>query len=114
MKILKTLQYKITYIEYSSSYLRMQKSKLENKDSLIDLVKKAIELLCEHNISSVVILSSYKINSVLKESFGIDIKVDKIGRILSRIAKLNQLKRLSTNIPKYKLHISKVSSLEFF
>ncbi|MFX1487895.1 MAG: hypothetical protein ACFFBI_02020 [Promethearchaeota archaeon] len=92
----------------------MTREKLESRESLINLVRNAIELLCEKNISSVVILSSYKINSVLKEHFGIDIKVDKIGRILSRIAKLNELKRLSTNIPKYKLQISKVSSLQFF
>jgi hypothetical protein len=92
----------------------MQRNNVENKESLIFLVKKAIEMLCEKNISSVVILSSYKINSVLKENFGVNIKVDKIGRILSKIAKLNQLKRLSTNIPKYKLQISRVSSLEFF
>ena len=43
----------------------------------------------------------------------LDIKVDKIGRLLSVIAKRNQLKRLSTNIPKYKLNISKFSSLIF-
>ncbi|MFX1479313.1 MAG: hypothetical protein ACFFCI_14360 [Promethearchaeota archaeon] len=92
----------------------MTREKLETRESVINLVRKAIELLCEKNISSVVILSSYKINSVLKDQFGIDIKVDKIGRILSRIAKLNELKRLSTNIPKYKLQISKVSSLQFF
>jgi hypothetical protein len=91
----------------------MKKTQAENKENLINLVKKAIELLCEKNISSVVILSSYKINSVLRENYGIDIKVDRIGRILSRVAKLNKLKRLSTNIPKYKLHISKVSSLQF-
>ncbi|MFX0080976.1 MAG: hypothetical protein ACFE94_04410 [Candidatus Hodarchaeota archaeon] len=92
----------------------MIKTKAENRESLISLVKKAIELLCEKNISSVVILSSYKINSVLRENYGVDIKVDRIGRILSRVAKLNQLKRLNTNIPKYKLQISKVSSLQFF
>ncbi|MFW9866464.1 MAG: hypothetical protein ACFFEN_10250 [Candidatus Thorarchaeota archaeon] len=92
----------------------MTREKLETRESLINLVRKAIELLCEKNISNVVILSSYKINSVLKEHYGIDIKVDKIGRILSRIAKLNELKRLSTNIPKYKLQISRVSSLQFF
>ena len=92
----------------------MQRNKVESKESLIFLVKKAIEMLCEKNISSVVILSSYKINSVLKENFGVNIKVDRIGRILSNVAKLNQLKRLSTNIPKYRLQISKVSSLEFF
>jgi len=91
----------------------MDINKNESRETLIQLVRRAIELLCEKNISSVVILSSYKINSVLRESFGVDIKVDRIGRILSKIAKLNELKRLSTNIPKYKLHISKVSKLEF-
>ncbi len=92
----------------------METNQKESRETLIQLVRRAIELLCEKNISSVVILSSYKINSVLRESFGVDIKVDKIGRILSKVAKLNELKRLSTNIPKYKLHISKVSKLEFF
>ena len=91
----------------------MQKTQVENKEKLIGLVKKAIELLCERNISSMVVLSSYKINSILKENYGVDIKVDRIGRVLSRIAKLNQLKRLSTNIPKYKLMVSRVSSLQF-
>ncbi|MFX1583277.1 MAG: hypothetical protein ACFFDL_01680 [Promethearchaeota archaeon] len=85
-----------------------------NKETILKLVKQAIERLCEKNISEVVILSSYKINSVLKENYGIDIRVDRIGRILSNIAKRNQLKRLNTNIPKYKLNISSVSSLEFF
>ena len=84
------------------------------KDIVLKYVKKAIEMLCEKNISEVVILSSYKINSVLKENYGINIRVDRIGRILSSIAKRNQLKRLKTNIPKYKLNISNVSSLEFF
>lgn len=92
----------------------MKKIQVENRESLINLVKKGIELLCEKNISRVVILSSYKINSVLRDNYGVDIKVDRIGRILGRVAKLNQLKRLNTNIPKYKLHISKVSSLQFF
>ncbi|MBA7618582.1 hypothetical protein ES703_25912 [subsurface metagenome] len=92
----------------------MNRDQIESRESLIKLVKKAIELLAEKNISQTVILSSYKINSVLKESFGINIKVDKIGRVLSKIAKLNELKRLNTNIPKYKLQISKVSSLKFF
>ena len=92
----------------------MVNKQLESRESLIKLVKKAIELLCEKNISSVVILSSYKINSVLKDNYGINLKVDQIGRVLSKVAKLNQLKRLNTNIPKYKLQISKVSSLQFF
>ena len=65
----------------------MDINKNESRETLIQLVRRAIELLCEKNISSVVILSSYKINSVLRESFGVDIKVDRIGRILSKIAK---------------------------
>ncbi|MFX1456420.1 MAG: hypothetical protein ACFFDB_13685 [Promethearchaeota archaeon] len=92
----------------------MNSTPVDNKENLIDLVRRAIELLCEKNISSVVILSSYKINSILKEHYGVKIKVDRIGRILSRVAKLNELKRLSTNIPKYRLNVSRASSLQFF
>ena len=84
-----------------------------DKETLINLVKQGIEMLAERNISNVVILSSYKINSVLKDNYGIDIKVDRIGRILSTVAKNNHLKRLNTNIPKYKLQISKVSGLQY-
>ncbi|MFW9895043.1 MAG: hypothetical protein ACFFD7_04490 [Candidatus Thorarchaeota archaeon] len=92
----------------------MNSTPVDNKENLIDLVRRAIELLCEKNISSVVILSSYKINSILKEHYGVNIKVDRIGRILSRVAKLNELKRLSTNIPKYRLNVSRATSLQFF
>ena len=92
----------------------MKSEKDFDRENLLIFVKKAIKLLCENNISAVVILSSYKINSVLKENFGINIKVDKIGRILSNIAKRNKLSRLSTNIPKYKLKISNFPSLKFF
>jgi hypothetical protein len=91
----------------------MNKARVESKETLIGLVKRAIELLCEKNLSAIVVLSSYKINSILKENFGVNIKVDRIGRVLGKIAKLNQLKRLSTNIPKYKLAVSQVSSLQF-
>jgi hypothetical protein len=84
-----------------------------DKETLVKFVKQAIELLCEKNISSIVILSSYKINSVLKENYGVDIRADRIGRILSNLARHNQLKRLGTNIPKYKLQISKLSTLEY-
>ncbi len=85
-----------------------------DKETLINLVKQGIEMLAEKNISNVIILSSYKINSVLKDNYGVDIKVDRIGRILSTVAKNNQLKRLGTNIPKYKLQISKVSGLQYY
>jgi hypothetical protein len=87
--------------------------KSTEKEKLILLIKKGIELLCEKNISNVVILSSYKINSVLKDNYGVNIKVDRIGRVLSNIAKRNELKRLSTNIPKYKLQISMLPNLKY-
>ena len=84
-----------------------------DKETLLKFVRSAIELLCEKNISSVVILSSYKINSVLKEHYGVNIRVDRIGRVLSKLAERNHLIRLSTNIPKYRLSIAKLSTLEF-
>jgi len=96
------------------NYIIMYMENQPDKEALTKLVKQAIEMLCEKNISSVVILSSYKINSILKDSFAIDIRVDRIGRVLSNVARRNQLKRLSTGIPKYKLHISKVTSLKYF
>ncbi|MFO8018703.1 MAG: hypothetical protein R6U96_08720 [Promethearchaeia archaeon] len=92
----------------------MKSNKDKEKEKLIQNIEKAIKLLCEKNISEVVILSSYKIHSVLKDNYGMNLRVDKIGRILSTIAKRNKLKRLTTNIPKYKLHISNVSDLKFF
>lgn len=85
----------------------------EDNLKLQEYVKKAIVLLCQKNFSDVVVLSSYKINSVLREYFGVDIKVDRIGRMLAKIAKKNQLKRLQTNIPKYSLKISRLSKLKF-
>ncbi len=85
-----------------------------DKETLIKLVKQGIEMLADRNISSIVILSSYKINSVLKDNYGVDIKVDRIGRILSIVAKNNQVKRLTTQIPKYQLQSSKVGRLQYF
>ena len=84
-----------------------------DKETLIKLVKQGIEMLAEKNLSSILVLSSYKINSVLKDNYGVDIKVDRIGRILSNVAKNNKLKRLSTQIPKYQLQISKVARLQY-
>jgi len=84
-----------------------------DKETLIKLVKQGIEMLAERNISSILVLSSYKINSVLKDNYGVDIKVDRIGRILSNIAKNNKLKRLGTQIPKYQLQKSKVGRLQY-
>ncbi|MBY9005894.1 MAG: hypothetical protein KGD63_03965 [Candidatus Lokiarchaeota archaeon] len=92
----------------------MEKEKYNSKIGLAKLIKRAIELLCEKNFSEVVVLSSYKISSILNDNFGINIKADKIGRFLSNLAKRNDLKRLNTNIPKYKLHISHLTNLKFF
>ena len=84
-----------------------------NKDDIKSLMQKAIKMLCEKNISEIVILSSYKINSLIAEKFGVNIKIERVGRILSNIAKRNGLKRLSTNIPKYRLKLSKFPTLSF-
>ena len=83
--------------------------KLDLKES----IKKAIRLLVQKQVSRTIILSSYKINAVLKINYGINVRVDKIGRILAQVAKRNNLPRLPTNIPKYKLDLNKTSRLEF-
>ena len=62
MKSLKIFQHNII--------VRMEKQiDHSDKENLLKLIKQAIEMLCEKNISEVVILSSYKINSVLKEEY---------------------------------------------
>ncbi|GAB4318147.1 MAG: hypothetical protein Kow0069_21190 [Promethearchaeota archaeon] len=86
-----------------------EKEKLELRKN----IRRAIKFLCEKQVSKTVILSSYKINAVLKSYFGIDVKVDRIGRVLSRIAKVNHLKRLPTNIPKFVLRTDKLPELVF-
>ena len=85
----------------------MPKKNEKETESILDSLKKAVDLLVHRQISQTVILSSYKINTVLKENFGIDIKVDRVGRALSKYAKQEHLKRLTTNIPKYELNITK-------
>jgi hypothetical protein len=99
--------------KYSNIMQMDNRGNKPDKETLIKLVKQGIEMLAERNISSILVLSSYKINSVLKDNYGVDIKVDRIGRILSSVAKKNKLKRLGTQIPKYQLQISKVGRLEY-
>ncbi len=70
---------------------------------LRDVVVEAVDFLVENQRSETLILSSYKINTVFKTHLGVDFRVDRIGRALSRFAKKQKLERLSTNIPKYKL-----------
>ncbi len=86
---------------------------MPEKFDLKESMKKAIRLLVQKQVSRTIILSSYKINAVLKSNYGVNARVDKIGRILSQVAKRNNLPRLPTNIPKYKLDLDKTNRLEF-
>ena len=74
---------------------------------LRDYLVEAVDFLVEKQVSETLILSSYKINTVFKTHFGVNFRVDRIGRALSRFAKKQKLERLGTNIPKYKLTVSK-------
>lgn len=85
----------------------MEQLKDVDQEMIGDFVKKAINLLLAKQISETVILSSYKISTVLKNYFGVELKVDRIGRSLARLAKQNKLRRISTKIPKYELRLSK-------
>ena len=81
--------------------------RLKKKEkSLKDYVVEAVNFLVENQRSETLILSSYKINTVFKTHLGVNFRVDRIGRALSRFAKKHNLERLSTNIPKYKLIVS--------
>jgi hypothetical protein len=80
-------------------------------ETISTFVKQAIDMLVKKQVSETVILSSYKINTVLKNFFGREFKVDRIGRALARIAKNNKLKRISTRIPKYIVRTTKFKSL---
>jgi hypothetical protein len=81
--------------------------KKESSETIRPFVDKAIFMLIKNQISDTLILSSYKINTVIKNNFGKDFKVEVVGRCLARIAKQNQLRRISTRIPKYELGKSK-------
>jgi hypothetical protein len=61
----------------------------------------------QKQISETLILSSYKINTVLKTYMGVEFKIDKIGRALAKIAKQNKLKKIPTKIPKYEMRVTK-------
>ncbi len=82
-------------------------TKTASQETIMEFVKRAINLLLDNQISDTLILSSHKINSVLKDKCGVNFKIDRIGRALSKIAKQQQLKRISTRIPKYELKASR-------
>jgi hypothetical protein len=88
----------------TSTYTSEQNTKAEGLNTF---VHRAINLLMQNQISETLILSSYKISTVMKNYFGMDYKTEQIGRYLARIAKEHKLKKISTKIPKYELKKSK-------
>ena len=78
-----------------------------SQDTLTEFVKQAINLLITGQVSETLILSSHKINTILEERFGTSFPVDRIGRVLARIANEHEFKRLTTKIPKYELNLAK-------
>ena len=82
-------------------------TKTASQETIMEFVKRAINLLLDNQISDTLILSSHKINSILKDKCGVNFKIDRIGRALSKLAKQQQLKRISTRIPKYELKASR-------
>ena len=73
------------------------------KEKLSEFVKQAINLLLEGQVSETLILSSYKIKTVLNQRLGKNFKVDRVGRCLASIAKQKKLEKLNTRVPKYVL-----------
>lgn len=67
----------------------------------------------KRQIGNCLVLSSYKVASVLKDKFGTDVNVSKVGRFISKFAKMNDLERLSTNVPKFKIEKEKFNKLQF-
>ena len=67
----------------------------------------------KRQIGNCLVLSSYKVASVLKDKFGTDVNVSKVGRFISKFAKMNDLERLSTNVPKFKIEKDKFNKLQF-
>ncbi|MHA1370542.1 MAG: hypothetical protein ACTSRA_12620 [Promethearchaeota archaeon] len=85
----------------------------KNDSEFIENIKKAIHYLMNRQLGSCLVLSSYKVASVLKDRFGTDVNISKLGRFISKFAKENNLERLSTNVPKFKIEKSKFSEIKF-
>lgn len=82
-----------------------------NSDEMKEWVLKSMRLLLEGQVSDTLILSSHKINTVLTQKFGVNMKIDRIGRFLAKFARENKLKRLSTKIPKYEVKKENLSKI---
>ncbi|MCF2139804.1 MAG: hypothetical protein K9W44_07110 [Candidatus Lokiarchaeota archaeon] len=70
-------------------------------DQMIHWILQSLYLLLDGQVSDTLILSSHKINTILVQKCGVNLKIDRIGRYLARFSRQHQLKRLSTKIPKY-------------
>ncbi len=81
------------------------------KEKLAEIVFRAIGILIEGNVSETIIVSSHKINSILQDKLGRNFKIDRIGRALARIAKKNELEKMTTSVPKYILTKSNYQKL---
>ena len=76
---------------------------MKENDSFAENLKRAIAHLMKGHVGTCLVLSSYKVAAVLKENFGTDVNISKVGRFISRFAKVNNLERLGTNVPKFKI-----------
>jgi len=88
------------------------KEKKEKPDLAEDMKQALIQLMKGH-VGTCLVISSYKIASVLKDRFGTDVNVSKVGRFLAKFAKENELERLDTNVPKFKIDRDKFDSISF-
>ncbi len=86
---------------------------MKEDDSFAENLKLAISHLMKGHVGTCLVLSSYKVAAVLKENFGTDVNISKVGRFISRFAKANNLERLSTNVPKFKLERAKFDKVTF-
>lgn len=79
------------------------KSDQPSTESVAEMVREAIAMLMDGQVSETIILSSYKINTILQRNLGKMFRVDRIGRALAQLAKQYELPKLGTRVPKYQL-----------
>jgi hypothetical protein len=86
---------------------------MKQEDSFSENLKRAIAHLMKGHVGTCLVLSSYKVAAVLKENFGTDVNISKVGRFISRFAKVNNLERLGTNVPKFKIEREQFDKITF-
>lgn len=75
----------------------------DQQENFKENIINALAVLMKGHVGTCIVLSSYKVASVLKDKFGTDVNISKVGRFISKFAKQNDLERLNTNIPKFKM-----------